>query len=294
MRACAETGGHYYLFSFNPFGRTDLEYDYARCNLFAPDLRSRREILADAQRRPLARALMKAWRTLGSRKAAVASITAPFSAGGAPAEMREVEANDTLVWAWCRKELHEYFLRIAREHLEVLDDAARTLDSALAAPKAADGIDRRYRADAELLRHIVAIYRFETRESIAAAQTVKPDAWEDKKTCPGIAQEVWIARGGDPERVRTADHLGAWQPEGGKKIAEARRAFLRKYRGTPFGEIVARNAVHTFRLKRYIRVEDDGDGPPSASTPSESGARKAPTPRAGPGSSSGGGATSGR
>ena len=48
--------------------------------------------------------------------------------------------------------------------------ATEILDGALATPRAKDGIDRRYRADAELLRHIVAIYRFEIGEMIAAAE----------------------------------------------------------------------------------------------------------------------------
>jgi hypothetical protein len=185
-------------------------------------------------------------------------------------------------------------MRNVGEHIGALDEAGRILDRALSAPKRKTGPARRWRADAELFRHIIAAYRFELGEARAAAQEIRESDWDDDKTCPGIADEIWIPRGSDPARVRKADHRGAWQPERGKKIAEARRGFLRRYAGTPFGEIVARNEVVTYRMKRYIKVEHFDEGPPDAGTPSESAARKSPTPRAGPGSSSGGGASSGR
>ncbi|MEN8151490.1 MAG: hypothetical protein ABFS86_16860 [Planctomycetota bacterium] len=298
MRACAQTGGKYFIFSFNPYGRTDVQYDFARCNHFAPDLRSRKEIFADARRRPLARGLMKAWEMLGNRKFEIAAITAPLTPTGSPLPMVEVNALHCMSCAWCKKEQHTHFLRVARENRENLVQVARVLDAALAAPRKADAVDRRYRADAEYLRHIVAIYRFEIGEAIAAAETVTPADWDDDRTFPGIVPKVWIRSGSDPDQVKTADDLGAQRGDAGREIAELRRAFLRRYGGTPFGELVGRNHVATWVLARYIRVEeDDGPyGPMSGGTPSESGTNRAPSPppRTGPGSSSGGGATSGR
>ena len=88
--------------------------------------------------------------------------------------------------------------------------------------------------------------------------------------------------------------VALFRPEEGKRVLRARREHVRRYEGTPFGELVIRNDVDTFRVKRFIRVEKLPQARRSASTPSESSTKPRETPKPVPGGSGGGGPSSGR
>jgi len=77
MRLAAVTGGRYVLWSWNPSGRTNVRYDYRRCDRLPPDLRPRRTIRADAARRRLARALLDAWHNIANRRVSAAVSSGP-------------------------------------------------------------------------------------------------------------------------------------------------------------------------------------------------------------------------
>lgn len=295
MRAAAETGGRYWLWSFNPSGRTDLVYDYGRCNLFEPDLRSRREILADLKRQPVPRALQKAWHLVADPDVAIATRTSPLGKGGAPQEIETVVPRRNLNFVWSDESEFEYFKKAVAERIERTDEAVRLLDQALATlPRTGPGAPR-LRADAQLFRHILVCLRFALREAQAVAADVPADAFVDEGTMPGLADEDWILPGRDPENIR----FGRVRPrnEGAaEEVRVARQDMLRKYLGTPFGEIAARNAVVTYRYRHFPRLDRKSLGD-LGRTPSESGGKPPKTDRPkrpATGGSTGAGPSSGR
>lgn len=286
MRAAAATGGKYWLYSWNPTGRTDLVYDYSRCNLFPPDLRSRKAILAEIPGRPLAMALLRAWHTLANRSVRIADVTAPLSENGrVPQTMKYAEGGRGLGFSWPGTEDHKMFLAQAKVSIAAMDRALAILRNALGPARPKDDVDARYRADAELFKHIVLVHRFELMEAYAAALEATEELWSDPKLIPGLDPEYYIHAGRDPEFIPVTQ-AKLFHPEEGRKLVPARSDHLRKYLGTPFGEIVARNPVMTYRLIR----RPIAPGIPAKRTPSESGDKQQPTP----GGSGGGGPSTGR
>ncbi len=279
MRAAAETRGRYVLWSWNPEGRSDVTYDYARCNLFAPDLRDRRSILVES--RPLAAALMRAWHRVASDRVRVASVTPPLGARGRrPAEMAETAPGGFVPEHWDDRDDYEHFLDVVPETIEAIDGAVGDLERALLRTgSSADAVDRRYRADADLFRHTLLVHRFQLAEALAAARPLGPDAWRDPGLVPGL-EPGWCIAG---ERVEDAP----WDPGAAARLLADRRRMLETYRGTPFGEMVRRNSVHTFRL--VWRPVAKGD-PSARGTPAESSGGHGPATGGG---SRGGGPTTG-
>lgn len=297
MRAVALRGGRYVLWSWNPQHRASLTYDYARCDQFGPDLRSRTEIRKDASRRPLARALLKAWDAIGSKYNALAKHTAPLDKSGTrPQSIDLLERSaTTLPTMWMDKGQYKEFLRKAKHWRTAAAAAARTLGKALRGVKEPlDAPDRRYAADAALLRHIAQVLHFELSEALAAAATVSDDAWKDPDTYPGIRPTPWIQRGDDPENIQTTD-AKVFGTKLGDELKDERAAHLRKFRGTPFGVQVAANTVETWILTTGKKMKPGtGQLQPPGRTPSEStGNPPVPSPRPPGGSSGGAGPSSG-
>ncbi len=298
MRAAAERGGRYVLWSWNPDHRASLVYDYARCDQFGPDLRSRSAIRADASRRPLARALLKSWDAIGSKFNALASHTSPLDKSGTrPQSIDLLERSAaSLPTMWMDRNQHKEFLRKATHWR----DAARSVDKLLtkaldkAAGKELDAPDRRYAADAALLRHIANVLHFELNEALAAAATIPDDAWKDEEAYPGIRPAVWIQRGDDAENIRTTD-VHVFDEALGKALIEARSEQLRKFGGTPFGIQVAANTVETWTVSYGKKMKPTpGRVQPPGRTPSESdGNTPSPSPRPPGGGSSGGSPSTG-
>jgi len=245
-RLCDQTGGRYVLWSWNRAGRTQVEYDYARCELFAPDLRSRAEIRKEIARQPLARALNRAWHLAADRQADVVGITPPLGENHAtPQAMRPVRENEQLATSWPNKGSHAEFLRRAETNLAILDRAIAVLDTAIGkAPGTTDPIERRLRADAELFRFILDKQRVELADALAVAKTVKDEAWADGRF-PAL-QPVPLGKGA---------------------ILERRGKLLERYRGTPFGEQIRRNEIHAYELtsrempKKSLEPADVGGAP---------------------------------
>ncbi|MCP5067893.1 MAG: hypothetical protein GY946_15135 [bacterium] len=297
MRAAGVRGGRYVLWSWNPEHRASLTYDYARCDQFGPDLRRRSTIRKDASRRPLARALLKAWDTIGSKYNALAEHTAPLDKSGTrPQSIDLLERSaTTLPTMWMDKTQHKEFLRKAKHWQAAAAAVDKLLGKALAGARSEpDAADRRYAADAALLRHIARVLHFELSEALAAAATVPDDAWKQEDTYPGIRPTTWIQRGDDPENIQTTD-AHVFGTERGARLKDARSEHLRRFGGTPFGVQVAANTVETWVLTTGKKIKSTpGQLQPPGRTPSESqGNPPIPTPRPPGGGSGGAGPSSG-
>lgn len=292
MRLAAETGGRYVLWSWNPRGRSDVTYQYDRCNLFAPDLRARHAIRADIVRRPLARALLKAWQVVADRRVAVAAISPPLEEDArTPREMRSVRQQRCTCFAFEDRTALMTFLRDTPVVLAGLDRALGILDRRLGhTPGREDEVDRRLLADAHLFRHMLAIQRFSLGEVYAIAKRIRRDAWDRPDRTPCIWYEGYILRGSDPEHVVPRS---TWvnDPVRGEALAAERRFLLRRYAGTPFAELASRNEVQCYRFG-WGRIFP-GDRKESFRNPSESTAKKKDAPTTPPPGGSGGSAAPG-
>ena len=220
----------------------------------------------------------------------------PLDKGGTrpqPIDLLERSAA-TLHTMWMTKTMHTEFLRKAKHWRSAARSGAKRLDKALArAKEPLDAADRRYAADAELLRHLLLVLSFELSEAIAVAETVPDDAWQDDETYPGIRPTPWIQPGNDPEAIETTD-AEIQDPQLGERVKTARAAHLRRFGGTPFGLQVAANGVETWVLTKGRKIEPTGKPMPVGRTPGESeGTPAPPSPRPPGGGSSGGGPSTG-
>ncbi|MHC4161011.1 MAG: hypothetical protein ACYTDU_05085 [Planctomycetota bacterium] len=277
MRLAAETGGRYVLWSWNPRGRSDVTYAYDRCNLFPPDLRARRSIRADLVRRPLARALVKAWHVVADREVTIARISPPLEEDArTPREMREVRSQQCACFAFDDYGRLRTFLRQTPVVLAGLDRALAILDRKLErTPAREDEVDRRLLADAHLFRHILAIQRFSLGEVLAVAKRIRRDAWDRPDRAPCIWDEPYLLRGSDPKHV-VPRVSWVYDPVRGERLAAERRFLLRRYTGTPFAELISRNEVKCYRFGWGQSFPADRDR--SFRNPSESNAQKKDAP----------------
>jgi len=265
-RICQETGGRYVLWSWNRAGRSNVTYDYSRCELFAPDLRSRKAIRADIHKRPLARGLDGAWQELATSRSGLVLLSPSLPDGH-----KTTERSESLMFSWPGKAAHDDFLRRAEKVLRVYDRALKLLDRPIRRtiqPK--DAIDRRYLADAHLLQFIVRAQRFAVGEAFELAKTVKDDAWKG-------------------EQFPTLQPVPA-DPQ--SEIMKQRAEFLKRYTGTPFGEQVRRNRVDTYRIVTREMPNRPATGNLGNSPAFSDRTPRKPTPPAG-GSSGGSGPSSG-
>jgi len=227
-RICQETGGRYVLWSWNRAGRSSVTYDYSRCELFAPDLRSRSAIRNDIVKRPLARAINSAWHMLAASRSGLVHTTPSVGENHAtPQAHGKTERGEFLGLSWPGKASRDDFVRRAEKTIRVYDRALKLIDRPIrktTEPK--DPIDRRYLADAHLLQFIVRAQRFSMDAALTLARSVKDDAWK-------------------------GEQFPALQPTPAPRASEImaqRREFLVRYRGTPFGEQVDRNRIDVFEL----------------------------------------------
>ncbi len=276
-RLCAETGGQYVLWSWNRSGRSSVQYDYSRCELFAPDLRARSAIRKDIAKRPLARALNRAWHLIAARDANLVRVTPSLGENNAtPQAQRPPPRGKSLNFAWPGEPARDDFVRDAERTIDTLDRALKLLDRPIGkAVTQTDAIDRRYLADAHLLQFILQVQRFSLGNAVAVAKKAPDDAWEeDSDEFPGLRRT----------------ECG---PQQGPEIFARRDALLKRYRGTPFGEQIARNKIHVYRVEKIKGLAKPGKGnlgnsPAFSKTPRPT----KPTAPAG-GSSGGSGPTSG-
>ncbi|MCE9637197.1 MAG: hypothetical protein K8T90_15940 [Planctomycetes bacterium] len=269
MRAAGATGGRYVLWSWNPHGRSDVTYDWTRCDLFAPDLRARETIRADLVRRPIAQAIVRAWDVAADPKYGVASVSSPLSPRFAAQEMHRIAGGEGMRTSWGTRDQHRAFLRAAPEVLARMDDAIEVLGRAVRdADRRLDDPDRRLLADAHLFRHVLLAERHSIGEALEEAKTV-PDAWFDEKEMwVGLQPTLWVEAGADPERIDARFDLLRDRARG-QAAVDDRAAMLRRYAATPFGETVARNQMYVWRAKLFPRGTGSSDATrsPAESTP---------------------------
>lgn len=291
MRTCAATGGTYVLWSWNPLPSPRAPiYDYGRCNMFPPDLRGRSAIHRDLPRRPLVRALVRAWDVAASHHVGFAAYTAPVREDGSVRAM--VRTNRAgLPRPWRSATARAAFLLELDRLLGRLDRAIEDLARAIEAVDGTDDVDRRYRADADLFLHILRLHRFQEAERRGAflAWEAAPLTLERGERLTWQPQ-TWVRGGPSPDALR----LESVQPHNSsaaRAILMAHRKFLQRYAGTPYAELVSRNAIHSYRIVPWK------PGPPARGGrgASSSRGRSPQTPvTPAPGGSAGGGPTTGR
>jgi hypothetical protein len=298
-RAAAVTGGRYVLWSWKSSPAAGPTYDDVRCDRYAPDLRSRAEIFADADRRPLARVLLEAWNALSGDDASLLSVKPPVQRGRATA--MTPAPYDGAVLAACfqeRSDRDRFVGRVAKT-AKVLEQLEKKLAAALAAsPADRDAIDRRYAADVDLLRHLCLHQRFALGEAArTAAEDIPNDAW-DGREYPGLVPSLLVPASDLGHRLVTSLPGMLRDAALFEHLKADRAAFLERYRGTPFAEIVARHYIAT-AATAICGTGRPYRPPPGARSGSNSGAGKtqggggAPPRPAAPGSSGGGGGTTG-
>ncbi|MCC6475245.1 MAG: hypothetical protein IT514_16040, partial [Burkholderiales bacterium] len=246
QRACGVTGGRYVLWSWNPLGRSDVTYDYSRCDLLAPDLRSRAEIRADVPRRPLTRAIVQAWNAVAGGRLRLAGVSPPLSETCEALEMTHLYGDVSTGLAWGNLAQLRAYLRAAPAALRAVDDAADLLTRAIdGLPDPPDEADLRTLAEAQLFRHVLLVQRFSLGEALEVAKAI-PEGWfRNDGSWVALRPVVWIDEGADAAQPgETSAHAGA--AERGRRVAADRAAMLRRYAGTPFGETVARNRVYVW------------------------------------------------
>jgi hypothetical protein len=291
MRAAGETGGRYVLWSWNPGGRRQVHYEYSRCNLFPPDLRPRKEILKALRKNLPAAAMISAWNVLEEVPDTVVRHNAPLKKNlRTPRPLDRFPPGASMSFTWDDKGKYREYRRIAGDAVARLDEAAKILDRALekSPPVPEDALARRYRADAELFRHVIRVVRFEIAEGLADTAKLPKNAWSNGNRIPGVSGRTWIRQGLDPEKVRLTDVTPRDAAEGQEVLAERKR-ILDHYRGTPFAEIVGLNDVEPLHFTWWDR---GGTMPDLGRSPTESTGK--PRPGAPGAPSTGGGPTTGK
>jgi hypothetical protein len=295
MRAAGLTGGCYVLWGWTKGDTAPVKYDYGKCDLLGPDLRSRAEIFADLVHRPLGFALLQAWAALADSTPGIASVAPPVKAG----VPQRLEFNSSLVLLGIFEKPAERDERVAeaKAALPTLDRVRATLEGAIRdAGDPKDDVDRRYRADAHLLVHALQTIRFEAAEFVKGCEAIPKEAWKagPKKT-PDLQNEQFVVDAEDDEPVKRRTEAHPYDADAADAIVKARTEFLERYRGTPFGAIVAKNSVWTYHLDTidltgtaYVDVPRSGKGSSTGGGP------KTPPPPPSGGSAGGGGPTTGK
>ena len=261
MRAAGATGGGYVLWGWAKGDAPVRVYDYGRCDLLPPDLRSRAQIAVDLDRRPVARALLSAWDLL--EIAGIADTTPPWALGRPAAMRRSVGRDGFYLWGILEKSSErDDAVKSALAHRGRLDAVLSLLSDALTqAGDPKDDVDRRYRADAQLLQQALEAIRFRAQEYALWAQAIPKDAWRaGPKQTPWLRDETWIREGHEGEPSGSA-RVEPKDAQGGQRLLASRKDFLERFRGTPYAAIVAGNAVDTFRLDTIDMTQRGYGGP---------------------------------
>ncbi|HMS16381.1 MAG TPA: hypothetical protein PKA37_06030, partial [Planctomycetota bacterium] len=278
-RLAVETGGRYFLWSWNRTGRSNIVYDESRCDAFPPDLRDRETIRREASQRLLARAILKAWSEVACREVHVARTTPALTPGGAPQTMAEPPSESFMGYAWPTPGDRASMVGHARVAVAALDRAIGYLDVALAAARPPlDAIDRRYAADADLLRHTLLVHRFTIGEALLVAEKEVPaDAWKNSSLQPGLTPQTAIHGGSAALSTTIDEHAPIRNRNLCVRVKEDRMRMLETYAGTPHGELIARNRVQTM----LFHLSPLGTDPGGRKSPADSSVNRGTT---GPGS----------
>ncbi len=274
MRLAAETGGKYILWSWNPGGRSDLCYDYAQIDRYAPDLRSRKAIRRNIRRQPLGAAILNAWHAVGNNTISTSQQTPAIGTDWKPRPVEELNGRGFTSTSWGAKPEWKQFLKQAPKTMAALDRALGILERAIQRTGVAtDPVTRRYLVDAELWYQTLLVHRFTIGEAFVEAQKVpEKTAWDKLPFHPNLHAKRFIGSHKNSERheVRVYE-VALHNPKLGARVLASRRKFLDRYAMTPQAELVARNSVSTMRLHWNTYAT----GQPSKSSPAESKGKKA-------------------
>jgi len=102
-RFAAETGGRYVLWSWSPSGRARVTYEWGRCDSFPPDLRSRKDPLADLPSDPHASAMLRPWHLRLQAAPGLVEHLPPVDASlRGPRAVAEAPVGTSMPWTWDR------------------------------------------------------------------------------------------------------------------------------------------------------------------------------------------------
>jgi len=196
---------------------------------------------------------------------------------------------ERLDFSWARPTEHKQFLETARVCAKDLTSAIATLDRGLRSG-VKDEIDRRYYADATLLRHILLVKRFHVLEALGAAEDLdRNTAWLEMPLQPLLTAKTFIKRASESERM-LPERVKLFHQDLGAQVLQERKKLLVKYAGTPYAELVGRNRVLSYEVVwRDLTPKKGG----SRKTPAQSSGTGPATAPPGGGSSSGGATTGG-
>lgn len=255
MRAAGMSGGRYVLYSFASGGQKTVEYDYARCNLFAPDLRSRKQIRKDILDHPHAAAVLETWNDLAAVGGALVDINPPLDARAKPQRIDKFSGGTFISFIWDHKSEYDAFRKIVKLVLPVLEKIQTRLDEVLAEPgNASTPAARRHEADALLLQHAIQKTRFELEEGLAALPPLTKKDWKKDKR-PGLIGRDWIQPGREPHMIILDAEQEPADLDAGVRLFLQRRSLLRRLRGTPWGEQIALNGVEVSRPDWWEKID---------------------------------------
>jgi hypothetical protein len=266
MRLAAVTGGRYVTWSTRPSGEA-VRYDGSRLDLHAPDLRARVDVLAAAAKRPLRAALVRVWGETTDATSAVFGSTPPVRSDlKSPIRMGEPTSRLRPPRLLYEREDHARFLDQCPKLIRLLDGAIRRIDAAIArASRPRDDAARRDLADARLLRHVLLCERFAWGEALSRGRRLMPRPWRDDGMVPKIDWVTWVRSVGGRERI---DEVQLVDEKRAAALLADRRFLLETYAGTPWGEMVRRNRISTYELKR-VRLARGNPAPRTGLADSE-------------------------
>jgi hypothetical protein len=189
---------------------------------------------------------MRAWTLLSTSRPPLCGTTVPIWAGGHVA----LDAQHALLAhpMWRSPADRDRAVAQARTGMAHLGRVREMLDgdvAGLGVP--GDPVDRRLQADVDLLLHALESMRFELGEMVAAGRALPADAWRDAEIDRLTLQTQLVAAGdGEVRDAGTRPSVAPHDPAAAAALRASRKAFLARYRGTPFGSMAMLNLIVTF------------------------------------------------
>ncbi len=313
---CHATGGRYFIFDFpatNLGKRQNAKrrsfYEFSRLTMLAPDLRPRARILKDLQKDARAQVLVRIWDHLADESRPILQVRGNLERRGATLSWRpagEVRSQVNLR-SWYEEMDH------VREAKELAKGRVRCLETALNWWRTADAKERkieagkntlsdRVEADFQLMGVNLKKVHFQWGEALAAIESIK-QLDVTYRRARMVPRQLMVGL----NLPRTGSDLGDEVREGRlAEVVRAQKEFAKRYAGTPWGLIISKGRLFTFRKdvrvieeppeksKRSDRKKDDDKKktdpkPPRPPRPT----RPPPPPGPRPGSGSGGPTTGG-
>jgi hypothetical protein len=247
MRAAGVSGGAYVLWRWagTRGGAKRPPYIAARCDELGPDLRARDAIFADVASRPRARALMRAWTLLSTSRPPLCSVTVPrWAERWVPLDYA---LEGICTWRLESPAERDHAVVKARAGMVQMGRVREMMDGEVAGLGVPDDpVDRRLQADVELLLHALDSMRFSVGEFILASRALPADAWSAASDGRVLEPTSFALGDGEVPRASQGPPIALQDPAAGAALVAARKAFLDRYRGTPFGAIAEQQWIYTY------------------------------------------------